>query len=93
MVQTALSAPPSFWLAVGWLVLFCTVFAFAVWYWALKRLGATETAVFIYLIPALGILCGSLLVAVPITRSLIAGGAAFLAGIYLGNYSAPGTEE
>jgi drug/metabolite transporter (DMT)-like permease len=34
-----------------WLVLFCTVFAFAVWYWALKRLGATETAVFIYLIP------------------------------------------
>ncbi len=93
IIQPALSAPPSFWLAVGWLVLFCTVFAFAVWYWALKRLGATETAVFIYLIPAFAILCGRLLLDEPITLSLIAGGAAILAGIYLVNYSPPGSAE
>jgi len=75
--------PLGFWLAIAWLVLFCTVIAFAVWYWALKYAGATEISAFIYLIPAFAILFGRMLLREPITPSLIAGGLLILAGISL----------
>jgi len=75
--------PATFWLAILWLVVFCTILAFVAWYWALKRLGATEISVFIYLIPAFAILFGQLLLREPITLSLIGGGALILLGITL----------
>ena len=75
--------PFGFWVAIGWLVLFCTVLAFAVWYWALKHAGATEISAFIYLIPAFAILFGRMLLREPITPSLIGGGLMILAGITL----------
>lgn len=77
--------PLLFWVAIGWLALFCTVIGFIVWYWALKSLGATEMAAFIYLIPSFAILFGRLLLDEPITISLILGSVLIVGGICLVN--------
>ena len=75
--------PVAFWIAIAWLVLFCTIIGFAVWFWALKRMGATELSAFIYLIPAFSIFFGRLLLNEPITLPLLIGGFVLLTGIYL----------
>jgi len=84
--SAAASVPATFWLALAWLAVFCTVAGFVIWYWALKRLGAAEVSSFIYLIPAFAILFGRMLLNEPITLSLIVGGALILAGITLVNW-------
>jgi len=76
--------------ATGWalgfyLSAFGFVVAYVLWYRALRVLTASQTAVYIYLVPVFGILCAWLFLDEQITGYLLLGGATILAGVVLTN--------
>ena len=79
--------PIPFWgsiLFLGWL---STVFAFAVWSWALQRMPAGRVASFTYLLPLVGVLSGHWLLGEPVTLALALGGVLVVGGIAVVNRS------
>lgn len=77
--------PASFWWAVAFLALLCTVFAFSVWFGALKAMPAGRVASFVYLVPMFANGFSSLLLEEPITLGLIVGAAILILGVWLVN--------
>jgi len=75
----------SFWAADLFLGLACTAFAYALWAHALRHLEATRVAVFLYLLPLLGLVWGSLYLAERVTGWLVLGGLMIVAGVVLTN--------
>lgn len=76
--------------ATGWAIgfylsAFGFVVAYVLWYRALRVLTASQTAVYIYLVPVFGILCAWLFLDERITGYLLLGGATILAGVVLTN--------
>jgi drug/metabolite transporter (DMT)-like permease len=72
--------------AIGfYLSAFGFVVAYVLWYRALRVLTASQTAVYIYLVPVFGILCAWLFLDEEITSYLLLGGAVILAGVVLTN--------
>jgi drug/metabolite transporter (DMT)-like permease len=79
------SLPASFWWAVLFLAVPCTVFAFVVWFGALERMPAGRAAGFIYLVPMFAVTFSRWLLDEPITPALLLGAAILIAGVYLVN--------
>lgn len=74
----------------GWtLIVFLSVFGFVVayilWYRGLRVLTASQTAVYIYLVPVFGLLFAWRLLDEQITAYLLLGGAVILAGVIITN--------
>ena len=70
-----------------------TALAF-VWYAdGIKVLGPARTAVFNNLVPVFGVLLGALLLAEPLTPSLLWGGLITVAGVSLANWSSPASRN
>jgi len=79
------SLPASFWWAVLFLAVPCTVFAFVVWFGALERMPAGRAAGFIYLVPMFAVTFSRWLLDEPITLALLVGAAILIGGVYLVN--------
>ena len=77
--------PASFWWAVLFLAVPCTVFAFVVWFGALERMPAGRAAGFVYLVPMFAVTFSRWLLDEPITPALLLGAAILIAGVYLVN--------
>jgi len=77
--------PASFWWAVLFLAVPCTVFAFVVWFGALERMPAGRAAGFIYLVPMFAVTFSRWLLDEPVTPALLLGAAILIAGVYLVN--------
>lgn len=70
------------WGSVAYMAIFCTVIPYMLWYNALARLRASETAVFLYLTPIISVILSAFLLDEKITGWLVIGGALILAGAY-----------
>lgn len=85
---------PERWLgAVPWLVLsgvVATGAGYAVYFWALPRVGVTETAVYMYIQPLLGALIGAFFLGEPFGPWQVGGAVAIIAAAYLGSWSRAG---
>ncbi|MDY7040341.1 MAG: DMT family transporter [Chloroflexota bacterium] len=77
--------PASFWWAVLFLALPCTVFAFGVWFSALGRMPAGRAAGFVYLVPMFAVTFSRWLLDESITPALIVGAAILIGGVWLAN--------
>jgi drug/metabolite transporter (DMT)-like permease len=77
--------PLSFWGAVLFLAWPCTVFAFLVWFNALKRMDATQVAGFIYLVPMFSVSFSHWLLGEPITLALLLGAVVLIVGVSMVN--------
>jgi drug/metabolite transporter (DMT)-like permease len=75
--------PASFWWAVLFLAVPCTVFAFVVWFGALERMPAGRVAGFVYLVPMFAVTFGRLLLDEPLTLALVVGAVILIGGVWL----------
>jgi drug/metabolite transporter (DMT)-like permease len=75
--------PASFWGAVLFLAVPCTVFAFAVWFGALERMPASRVVGFVYLVPMFAVTFSRFLLDEPITSALVLGAAILISGVWL----------
>lgn len=73
--------PASVWGALAFLSLFCTVFAYVVWLYGVRALGAARVQSFNYLVPLFAVLSGAIVLGERITWGQAAGGALIVAGI------------
>ncbi|MBI3484855.1 MAG: DMT family transporter [Acidobacteria bacterium] len=71
------------WLGVLYLALFGSVFAYLIYFWALRRLAASRLAAFTYFQPVLATLLGVWMLGEEMTHNLLGGGALVLVGVYL----------
>ncbi len=76
--------PPAI-LAIVWLGLLGSGFAYPIFFGLLKRWGPTRTSMVAYILPIWGIALGFLVLAEPIDGRLIVGAALIIAGIALAN--------
>src|SRR5690606_5430141 len=79
--------PGTFWLAIVYLILLPLVLGYAVWFFALERLDASQVSMFVFLVPVFGVAFSSF--SEPLTLNLLLGGAAILTGVLLTNWTAP----
>jgi drug/metabolite transporter (DMT)-like permease len=77
------SLPASFWWAVLFLAVPCTVFAFVVWFGALERMPAGRVVGFVYLVPMFAVAFGRILLDEPLTLALVVGAAILIGGVWL----------
>lgn len=73
------------WLAAFYLAALGVVLAYILWYRGLAVLSASQTAVYIYLVPVFGLVFAWLLLDETVTRYLILGAAVILSGVILTN--------
>jgi len=73
------------WLSLAFLALGCTVVGFTVWSTALRALGASRTAGFVYLVPMWGVALGAVLLNESVTWALAFGAAIVITGVVLVN--------
>ena len=83
MVAKLPSLPASFWWAVLFLAIPCTVFAFVVWFGALERMPAGRVVGFVYLVPMFAVTFSGILLDEPITLALAVGAAVLIAGVWM----------
>ena len=69
--------------SLAYLTLGCTVVGFTVWGTALRTLGASRAAGFIYLVPMWGVGLGAVLLNEPVTWALVFGAAIVVGGVAL----------
>lgn len=82
-ISTITSMGWTYWIALAYLSLFCTIIGFWIWNTGLKVLPATSVASFIYLNPPFAALFGWMLFGEEITVMFLVGSAVVLAGLYL----------
>jgi drug/metabolite transporter (DMT)-like permease len=75
-------------LALGFLGIFCSGFAYIFWYDALKHIPASQTGVFLYLEPLVTVVAASRILGEFMTTTTWIGGAAILAGVWIVNLPA-----
>ena len=80
LVRTLLADPGALAAAL-YLALPCTLFGYAAWIWALKRLPAGEVAAFVFLNPPLATLWAWLIQGQPIRPPFVIGALVLLAGV------------
>jgi drug/metabolite transporter (DMT)-like permease len=78
---------PRGWIAVLFLGVICSGFAYVFWYDALKRLPAARVGALIYLEPLVAVVVARLVLGEPILPAALAGGALILGGVWLVNRS------
>ncbi len=76
------------WLAMFYVSVLSIVVAYILWYWGLRVLSPSQTAVYAYLVPVFGLLGAWLVLGDPPTAFVLLGGAVIIAGVVLTN-SAP----
>jgi drug/metabolite transporter (DMT)-like permease len=81
------------WLAIAYLGLGCSGVAFALYVVALERLEASQAAAFIYIEPLVAQLVSLVVLHEPLTPTVLVGGAAILAGVYLVSRADAGPES
>jgi len=77
------------WLALGFLGVFCSGFAYIFWYDALESLPASQVGVFLYIEPLVGVLAAVVILGERLIWASIAGGAIILLGVWLVNRPVP----
>jgi drug/metabolite transporter (DMT)-like permease len=75
------------WLAIAYLVVFCSVIAYVAYNYALRILPASQAGVFQFLNPVAASLLAQLLLDEPLTLVAAIGGVMAIAGVYLANRS------
>jgi drug/metabolite transporter (DMT)-like permease len=75
------------WGAVIFLGIFCSGLAYTAWYGALRTLEAAQVGAYLYLEPLVATGVAALVLGEAVTWSVLLGGAAILAGVYLVNRS------
>lgn len=78
---SANSFPPATILSLLWLGLVGSMLAYILYFFVLQHWGATRTTLVTYLIPAVGLVAGVLILNEPVDWRLIAGGALILSGV------------
>lgn len=78
---SANSFPPATILALLWLGLVGSMLAYILYFFVLQQWGATRTTLVTYLVPAVGLTAGILILNEPVDWRLIAGGALILSGV------------
>lgn len=73
------------WLAIGFLGIFCSGFAYIFWYDALQALSVSQTGVFLYLEPVITVIVASLLLGEKLFFSGLLGGGIILLGVWMVN--------
>lgn len=73
------------WLGIFYLAFFGTVVGFVWYYEGIKKIGPTKAALFINFVPASAVLLAFLILAEPITLSLLIGTILVTSGVYLTN--------
>jgi drug/metabolite transporter (DMT)-like permease len=71
------------WLAIGFLGIFCSGFAYVFWYDALQEIPAGQLGVFLYLEPLVTVLFAALLLNEAILFSSLLGGFLILSGVWI----------
>ncbi|HEY7748678.1 MAG TPA: DMT family transporter [Aestuariivirgaceae bacterium] len=74
------------WGAMGFLVIFGTLFAVILWNYGITRIESSAAGMFLYVQPAVAGLGGVLLLSETVTWPLIAGGAIVLAGVAISQW-------
>ena len=69
--------------ALGYLVVFGSVVAFAAYFYLLQHWGATRVSTSTYVNPVIAVILGALLLHEPVTATMLAGTAVILAGVTL----------
>lgn len=80
------------WLTVGYVSLLAIVLGYLLWYWALRVLTASQTAVYTYLVPVFGVLASWLVLDVAPGVFALVGGAVIVAGVVLTNTGGRGKQ-
>jgi drug/metabolite transporter (DMT)-like permease len=75
------------WAAIGYLVVFGSVIAFAAYLYALQILPTEQASIYAYLNPVVAFLAGAILFGEKITAAIVAGILITLAGVYQVNKS------
>jgi drug/metabolite transporter (DMT)-like permease len=75
------------WLAVMYVSLLAITVAYLIWYWGLRVLTPSQTAVYIYLVPVFGVLVSWIVLGETPTVFALLGGAVIVAGVVLTNTS------
>ncbi|MEO8582868.1 MAG: EamA family transporter [Flavitalea sp.] len=73
------------WTAIGYLVLFGSVFAFTAYLYALQHLSVEQMSIYAYINPIVAVLFGVILFSEDLTIYMIAGGGVTLYGVYMIN--------
>lgn len=71
--------------AAAYLAVFCSVYAYYIWYIGVSKIGAVKTAAFNYLNPVMASFSGFILFQEQLTLYVIAGGCLVLLGLYITN--------
>ncbi len=74
------------WLAMFYIGFICVSIGYTVWYWALSRMEAYKTAMFVYFIPLSGLIGAYFFLGEIPGPSAILGGAMILLGIWIVNW-------
>ena len=73
------------WTGVLFLGIFCSGLAYIAWYDARQALSAAQTGAFLYIEPLVAVVAAAIVLAKPITRASLLGGAVILFGVWLVN--------
>ena len=77
------SVPAAAWWGLGYSIVFSLVLAYCLWYFAVGRIGPTQTAIYSNLTPVAAMVVAYLALDEPIGRRKLVGAAVIFLGIYL----------
>lgn len=83
LIKNLIEAPAELWWAVAYLSIGCTVIAFSVWFWVLRKWQASRAGVFIYLVPLFALIFGRWLLKEPLDFAMVIGAIGVLGGVLL----------
>ncbi len=81
--MTPASIPATAWWALGYSIVFSLVAAYCLWYFAVGRVGPTQTAIFSNLTPVAAMLVAYLALDEPVGKRKLVGAVVIFLGIYL----------
>ena len=81
--MTPASVPASAWWALGYSIVFSLVVAYCLWYFAVGRIGPTETSIYSNLTPVAAMVVAYLALGEPVGRLQLVGTIVIFLGIYL----------
>jgi drug/metabolite transporter (DMT)-like permease len=81
--MTPASIPPSAWWALGYSIVFSLVAAYCLWYFAVGRIGPTQTAIYSNLTPVAAMVVAYLALDEPVGKRKLLGTVVIFLGIYM----------
>ncbi|WP_395687814.1 DMT family transporter [Aestuariivirga sp.] len=79
--DTLQAMSPRLWLEMGYLVVFVTALTMVTWNFGAARLPAVAAGAFLYLVPPIGVLAGTLILGERVTQGMVIGGSLILSGV------------